>query len=64
MAAGAIAKTTKAKTATSALPNEDRIRARAYDLYVQRGGESGFELDDWLQAEQEIADTHRWTEAE
>jgi len=33
---------------------EERIRRRAYDLYVQRGNESGSELDDWLQAEEEI----------
>ena len=29
---------------------EDRIRRRAFELYVQRGSESGSELDDWLQA--------------
>jgi hypothetical protein len=33
---------------------EERIRRRAYELYVQRGNQSGSELDDWLQAEQEI----------
>jgi hypothetical protein len=33
---------------------EERIRRRAYELYVQRGNESGSELDDWLQAEEEI----------
>ena len=33
---------------------EERIRQRAYDLYVSRGNPSGSELDDWLQAEQEI----------
>ena len=36
------------------LPLEDQIRRRAYELYVQRGNESGSELDDWLQAEDEI----------
>ena len=34
---------------------EERIRRRAYELYVQRGNQSGSELDDWLQAEEEIA---------
>jgi hypothetical protein len=34
---------------------EERIRARAHQLYVERGNESGSELDDWLQAEEEIA---------
>ena len=32
---------------------EERIQRRAYELYVQRGNESGSELDDWLQAEAE-----------
>jgi hypothetical protein len=36
------------------LPVEERIRQRAYELYVDRGNESGSELDDWLQAEEEI----------
>ena len=35
-------------------PVEERIRRRAYELYVQRGSQSGSELDDWLQAEKEI----------
>ncbi len=33
---------------------EERIRRRAYELYVQRGNQSGNELDDWLQAEEEV----------
>jgi hypothetical protein len=33
---------------------EERIRRRAYELYVERGNQSGSELDDWLQAEEEI----------
>ena len=33
---------------------EERIRRRAYELYVQRGNQSGSEYDDWLQAEEEI----------
>jgi hypothetical protein len=33
---------------------EERVRRRAYELYVERGNESGSELDDWLQAEEEI----------
>jgi len=33
---------------------EERIRQRAYELYIQRGNESGSELDDWFQAEEEI----------
>ena len=33
---------------------EGRIRNRAYELYVLRGNQSGSELDDWFQAEEEI----------
>ncbi len=33
---------------------EERVRRRAYELYILRGNESGSELDDWLQAEEEI----------
>ena len=36
------------------LPLEERIRRRAYELYVLRGNQSGSELDDWLQAEEEL----------
>jgi len=31
------------------------VQERAYELYLQRGQESGHELEDWLQAEQENA---------
>ena len=37
------------------LSMEEQIRRRAYELYVQRGSAPGLELDDWLQAEQEIS---------
>ena len=50
MAAPAPAKERPKKT----LPIEERIRHRAYELYIQRGNQSGSELDDWLQAEEEI----------
>jgi len=32
----------------------ERIRLRAHQIYLQRGGRDGSELDDWLQAEAEI----------
>jgi Protein of unknown function (DUF2934) len=31
----------------------DQIRLRAFELYEQRGGGDGHELDDWLRAEAE-----------
>ena len=33
---------------------EERIRKRAHELYVQRGRISGFDIDDWRQAEFEV----------
>jgi DUF2934 family protein len=52
---GSIPAPTRAKEASiEMLPLEERIRRRAYELCVQRGNESGSELDDWLQAEEEI----------
>ncbi len=33
---------------------EDRISARAYELYEERGKEDGHDLDDWLRAEAEL----------
>jgi hypothetical protein len=40
---------------STALPLEEQIRLRAHQLYIERGNESGSEMDDWLQAEEEIA---------
>lgn len=31
-----------------------RIAGRAYEIYLSRGGEHGSDLDDWLQAENEV----------
>jgi hypothetical protein len=36
-------------------PSQDAIRKRAYELYVERGGASGHDLDDWLRAEGELS---------
>jgi hypothetical protein len=35
------------------LSREERIRRRAYELYLHRGGQHGYEQNDWLQAEAE-----------
>ncbi|HTA18679.1 MAG TPA: DUF2934 domain-containing protein [Polyangia bacterium] len=40
--------------AAAALPSTEDIAKRAYELYLQRGSESGYELEDWLQAEAEL----------
>ena len=33
---------------------EQEIRNRAYEIYLQRGAQPGYEVEDWLQAEREI----------
>jgi succinate dehydrogenase flavin-adding protein (antitoxin of CptAB toxin-antitoxin module) len=35
---------------------DNDIARRAYELYEQRGGVHGHDLDDWLQAERELRD--------
>jgi hypothetical protein len=32
----------------------EEIRGRAYEIYLERGGQPGGEMDDWLQAEREL----------
>ena len=32
----------------------EKIEKRAYELYVERGGTHGCDLEDWLKAEQEV----------
>jgi hypothetical protein len=34
---------------------EERVRQRAYELYVERGREEGHEREDWMRAETEVA---------
>jgi hypothetical protein len=33
---------------------EEQIQRRAYEIYLERGGQDGAEWDDWLQAEAEL----------
>jgi hypothetical protein len=35
-------------------PTEEEIRARAYQMYLERGGGHGLDFDDWLRAEREL----------
>jgi Protein of unknown function (DUF2934) len=41
--------------------NHSEIRRRAYEIYLERGGLPGRELEDWLQAEYEIQNAARFT---
>ena len=35
-------------------PRLEEIRIRAYEIYIERGGQPGHDLEDWLQAEREL----------
>jgi len=35
-------------------PTEDDIRRRAYERYLERGGEHGMDFEDWLAAERDL----------
>jgi hypothetical protein len=39
--------------------DEQEIRDRAYEIYLQRGAQHGSELEDWLQAERELSTSAR-----
>ena len=45
---------TQGQNSTETQPKQS-VPERAYELYLQRGQESGHELEDWLQAEQEVS---------
>ncbi len=35
-------------------PSREEIERRAYEIYLERGGFHGQDLEDWLQAEREV----------
>lgn len=37
-------------------PSTQEISDRAYELYLQRGGEPGKDVEDWVRAEHELSD--------
>lgn len=54
--------TSSKKTAQPVLetgPSEEKIRLRAYEIYLARNGEGGDEVGDWLEAERELNLTKR-----
>jgi hypothetical protein len=36
-------------------PGVEEIRQRAYEIHLERGGVHGWDQDDWLQAERDLA---------
>jgi Protein of unknown function (DUF2934) len=49
-----ISRTEPTQAETVVQTREQEIRIRAYEIYLQRGGQPGRELEDWLQAENEL----------
>jgi hypothetical protein len=41
-------------TSANSAPSHEEIRRRAYEIYLERNGFPGDELDDWLRAEREL----------
>ena len=39
-------------------PTQEQIAQRAFELYLDRGGEHGRHEEDWLRAEREIRERH------
>jgi hypothetical protein len=37
-------------------PSIEEIEQRAYEIYLERGGEEGRSVEDWLAAEKELAE--------
>jgi len=42
---------------TNHRPTEQAIALRAYEIFLGRGATDGHDLDDWLKAEKELAET-------
>jgi hypothetical protein len=47
-------KSTKAVTANHR-PSAEEIATRAHQIFLERGGEPGHDVEDWLQAERELS---------
>ena len=39
-------------------PTHEEVELRAYQIYVERGGAHGNDLEDWLQAEAELIEKY------
>ena len=42
------------ETSARSAPSDEEIRRRAYEIYLERGGLPGNEIDDWHRAEREL----------
>ena len=42
-------------------PTQEEIELRAYQIYFERGGAHGHDVDDWLEAERELDERYAKT---
>ena len=47
-------KATQAPNGVAPKPTQEEIAIRAYNLYLERGGAPGNELQDWIEAERQL----------
>jgi hypothetical protein len=45
----------------SGAPTREEIELRSYQIYVERGGAHGQDVEDWLQAERELIEKYEKT---
>jgi hypothetical protein len=45
---------TTAPSSSASMPPQTSVAARAYELFIQRGGQHGRDREDWLIAEREL----------
>jgi hypothetical protein len=43
-------------------PKVEEIELRAYQIYIERGGADGHDVDDWLRAKRELSEKYQRTE--
>jgi hypothetical protein len=49
----------KKPQAAKSVPTQEEIARRAYEIYLERGGAPGHELEDWTRAERELLEKGR-----
>jgi Protein of unknown function (DUF2934) len=42
----------------SGVPTSEEIELRAYQIYIERGGAHGQDVEDWVQAESELVEKY------
>jgi hypothetical protein len=47
----------------SKVPSNEAIAARAYEIFLERGGEHGHDAEDWAAAEKELNARHKEIQA-